>query len=37
MEANIMFNGKPQPYYVVDVKEIITKSPNKSCDLEPEI
>jgi len=39
MDANIMFNGNMleifRPTSEVEVKEIIVKSPNKSCDLDP--
>ena len=39
MNADIMFNGKIlemfRPTSEVEDKEIIIKSPNKSCDLDP--
>ena len=39
MDANIMFNGNMLEMFrstsKVEVKEIIIKSPNKSCDLDP--
>ena len=39
MDADIMFNGNMlemfRPTSEVEVKEIIIKSPNKSCDLDP--
>ena len=39
MNADIMLNGKMfemfRPTSEVNVKEIITKPPNKSCDLDP--